>query len=1515
MELQETDRFSIAVIGIAGRFPGAPDVRHFWRNLVDGQEGISFFSDEELSTRGVSSDMYRQPQFVKARPVLDHVERFAASFFGFSPREAVLMDPQQRIFLECAWQACEDAGYAPKHIPGNVAVFAACGLSTYLLDNLVANRHINEQDEAFSVMLGTDKDFIATRVSYKLNLHGPSVTIQSGCSSSLTAVAMAVQSLLTMQCDMALAGGISVQVPQRTGYLYQADGIASPDGHCRPFSASAKGTVFGDGVGVVVLKRLDEAIRDKDHIYASIRGIAVNNDGSAKIGYTAPSVAGQTEVICRSQALAALSADQIGYVEAHGTATALGDSAEVTALTKAFRQTTDRLNFCALGSVKSNIGHLDAAAGIAGFIKTVLMIRHRRLVPTLHFDAPNPAIDFKNSPFYVNTESTPWCHPSGSLYAGVSSFGIGGTNVHVVLGQAPSPQPLPYKRKVQILPLSAASADALEQATQNLAKDLKESTARIEEVAYTLQAGREAFQFRRAIVCDGVDAALQALETRDRTGVFENQAMVRKPNLYFLYPGGGCQYPLMGGDLYQKEPVFRDAVDRCLSLLPETTNYNLRAVLYPLSVDESAKAAMANPAMGLPALFVTEFAITQLLMSWGIEPAGMIGHSVGEYTAACVSGVLSLADTLRLVQLRGGLFESLPKGAMIAVFLPEKDIVQLGLEGVSIAAVNGASHSVLSGSVEAIARCVDLLQAQQIDHRPLHIDVAGHSWMVEPIVEKFRQALMETNFSKPKIPFISNLTGTHIRDWEACSPEYWCRHLRETVRFADGINVLHEDASGIFLEMGPGRGLSTLIKGDARFRKRIAVSALPHALDTDSDAVVLHAALAQLWTSGVGPDWKALHRETPNRVSLASYPFVVDGARYWMSPTVETRSGMHKQTSSKVQYFLPSWRRALSVRGSLEAAAKVQWFILGGPARLVRVVEEKLSEVGRQPVVLTQISYRQGDTCQTKRFDPCSVSDHKNLLAPWATQKTRVSILHLWCCDEVAETSLEGDCYLDSAAAVESLVALVQGLVTLGIEADIAVVTRQGAQVSAAERVDKFKSTLQAAVAAVLQDAEALRCRVLDLDSNALSQDNLANSCSALLAECVNDAKENAVAYRGTQRWVRHFEPISLAGVSKGRVEVRPGVYILLGGLGELGLVLAKALAAPSNVLIFASRGAGSGNERTAQASDAASSLRSAVLDEVRATGCEVAEYSVDVADEESMCTLFENVESRFGPVAGVMHLAGVTGVETLKLISDLTTQEYQRQVRAKVEGSMVLEKVLASRKPDFCALFSSTAAFLGGAGMLAYSVANCFLDNVAVQKASSPTRWISINWDGWATLARSCRSDVHTNLDDHLISREDAVAALGAILHHQIVGQVIVAAGDLNERLAAVVVESAATRRLEKASREKMSLFKAYVAPKSELERAVAQIWADVIGLDRVGIHDNFFELGGNSLTGLRVVAKIKSGLGRELQVTALFEAPTVESLARFISISQSRAYKSDASARGQVRRQMRAKPRSLVN
>ncbi|PAX59717.1 type I polyketide synthase [Brunnivagina elsteri] len=881
MDLTNLD--GVAIIGMVGRFPGAANVDEFWENLCAGVESTTFFKDEALDA-SIEENLHKDPNYVKAKGIIEGAENFDAAFFGISPREAQLMDPQARVFLELAHEALENAGYTPETFAGLIGLYAGSGQNTYFERHICGRPEIVDRLGAFQTMVANEKDYLTTRASYKLNLTGPSISVNTACSTSLVAIAQAFGSLMSYQCDMALAGGISISTPQNSGYLYQEGGMLSPDGCCRPFDAKAQGTMFNNGAGIVVLKRLEDAINDGDRIHAIIRGVGLNNDGAGKVSFSAPSVKGQAQAIQMAQAYAGFEPETITYIEAHGTATPLGDPIEIEALTQAFRAQTDAKQFCAIGSLKGNVGHLIAAAGVAGLIKTVLALKHKKLPPSVNFEKPNPEIDLANSPFYVNTKLVEWQAGETPRRAGVSSFGLGGTNAHVVLEEAPEMEPSSASRPKQMLLLSAKTSTALEKATSNLKDYLqKHPDINLADVAYTLQQGRRTFNHRRALACGDTQEAIAILESLDPNRLVTRQTEVGDRAAVFMFPGQGSQYVNMGRNLYDSEPVFRSAVERCVEILKPLLDRDLREVMYPANGDEeTAQISLRQTIYTQPALFVIEYALAQLWQSWGVKPTATIGHSIGEFVGACLGGVFSLEDALKLVATRANMMWQMPPGAMLSVRLPAAEVEKRLSGELVIAAINGPSLCVVSGTTEAVAAFQQKLEVEEIACRHLHTSHAFHSPMMEPLVEPFAQIVREIKLSPPVISFVSTVTGDWIADEQATDPMYWANHMRATVRFAQAVQTLWQQSDCVLLEVGPRNTTATLARQQVKNPKQqVAIASLASSADDNAEWTAIQQAVGQLWSAGVSLDWESYWaNQKRHRLALPTYPF--ERQRFWL---------------------------------------------------------------------------------------------------------------------------------------------------------------------------------------------------------------------------------------------------------------------------------------------------------------------------------------------------------------------------------------------------------------------------------------------------------------------------------------------------------------------------------------------------------------------------------------------------------------------------------------------------------
>lgn len=1493
------DDLEIAIIGMSGRFPGAKNIDQFWDNLKNSVESITFFTDDELLNAGVAKELLSNPKFVKAGALLGDVDRFDASFFGFSPREAEILDPQQRILLEGAWEALENAGYDPETYQGLIGVYVGAGLNTYML-NLLGDRQVLESNSSLQLALANDKDYLATRISYKLNLKGSSITVQTACSTSLVAVHMACQSLLNYDTDIALAGGVSVRVPHRGGYLYDEGSILSPDGHCRAFDEKANGTVFGNGMGLVVLKRLKHALEDGDYIHAVIKGSAINNDGSVKVGFTAPSVEGQAKVIADALSVAGIDKESISYIETHGTGTALGDPIEIEALQEVFGRTAGIIK---IGSVKTNIGHLDTAAGVTGLIKTVMALKHKQIPASLNFQKPNPQIQFSNTPFEVNTRLIPWEPKAGVRRAGVSSFGMGGTNAHVIVEEAPVRSSEPSKRPYQLILLSAKTGSALGEATDNLVRHLKTSPViNLADVAYTTAVGRRSFTHRRFVVARDAVHTAEMLEALEPLHVQDGMVERRNRPVVFMFSGQGSQYVNMAKELYESEPVFREVVDYCSEYLKPLLDFDLRDVLYPHPGQEQESThRLTETVIAQPALFVTEYALAKLFREWGIEPSAMIGHSVGEFVAACLAGVFSLEDGLTLITTRGRLMQKMESGSMLVVGLSETELtVELEGSGVDIAAVNGSQLCVVSGSTEAVEALATRLTAQGRYVSRLHTSHAFHSSMMEAILEEFASEVGKIQLNKPDIPYISNVTGTWITEEQAIDPLYYAKHLRTTVRFGDGLQVLLRSGDYVLLEIGPGETLTKIAKRSAE-RGRIILSTLRPPTANVSDYQYLFKAVGSLWVAGTSISWKGFYgHEKRHRVPLPTYPF--ERQRYWIDVNpnneyVKVEKG--KKANIKDWFYRPVWKRALPLKVTTRTDLKL-FLLFGDERHVTRLLAERLTGDGyRVLTVIPGEEFAQIDEC-TYVMNPKSYNHYYRLIKYLSEQgQLPEAIVHMWTFMVPPEIDSLG---VGQELGFNSLLYLAQAIGNAGISdnIEISILTDALFDITGSERLVPEKALLIGPAKVIHQEIRNLKCRVLDMEiPDNISDGSEERWIQNLVTELTVPINDRVVAYRGTNRWLQSFEPFPMDG-NDGDLPLRKkGTYLITGGLGGIGLLFAEYLArtVQANLVLLSRSGLPPRetwhallNEPNVD-EDLTKKIQSVLaLEEL---GSEVQVVTADVTDRVTLKRALEQVEQRFGKVNGVFHAAGVPGGGLLAL---KTPEVAQGVLAPKVNGTLLLNELLDMRNLDFFILFSSILSITGGLGQVDYTAANAFLDAFAhMSHARHGMPVMAIDWDSWQIdswqeAAMASMPEIQAQIKElrnrYGIKGEEGVKVMEIALRN-LMPQVVVSTKDLATTIdkhafyteIAIDKESSSNRVYSRQLEEST-----YVAPRNEVEETVASIWQEVLGIEKIGVKDNFIDLGGHSLLAAQLISRMREAFQVDLPLQALFDRPTVEQMSELI-------------------------------
>ena len=1555
----------IAIVGLAARFPGAADAGQFWRNLEAGVESISFLTGEELTAAGVDPKDLSDPLYIPAKGSLDGADRFDAGFFGLTPREAEVMDPQHRVFLECAWEALEDAGCDPRRFGatgvgnggnGRIGVWAGSGLSSYLISNLLppGNQERLENLGALQVLLLNDRDFLATRTSYALDLKGPSASVQTACSTSLVAVHLACQSLFAGECDLALAGGVSISLPLRSGYLYQEGSVSSPDGHCRAFDAAAAGAVEGNGCGIVTLKRLADAVADGDRVYAVLRGSAVNNDGAAKAGFTAPSVEGQADVISEALLMAGVGPETIGYVEAHGSGTPLGDPIEMAALAEAFRSAGNAGNSgaasglpagsCAVSSVKTAIGHCNTAAGVAGLIKATLALVHRTLPPSLHFATPNPQIDFAGGPFYVPTAAAPWERKGAPRRAGVSSFGLGGTNVHVVLEEAPEEEPgdVPA-RPVQLLVVSARSAEALDQAAARLARHLEEArteagleATHLADIAWTLATGRRGFEHRRIAVARDRRGAIHALRTAGATVSGWREA-AGTPPVVFLFPGLGDQYVDMARELYETEPAFRAEIDLCAGKLAPALGVDLRAVMFSAApespkspkpsasgpdlrallrpqgegngeraADDPAEARLRRTLYAQPACFVVEYALGQLLLSWGIVPQALLGYSLGEYVAACLSGSLTLDEALTLVAERARRIEALPGGAMLAVPLAEEEVRALLPEELSLAATNGPHFSVVAGTPEAITELERRLAGRGVTCLRLRTTHAFHSALMEPAVSGFTEWTREVygraggtsgrgGMRPPRIPWLSNVTGGWITATELADPGYWARHMRSTVRFAEGLAELLAEPDRVFLEIGPGSTLGTLVQQHpAAAGHRIAIPTLRRAEEGGSDLEHLLTAVGRLWIAGVEVDWTGFHGgERRLKVALPTYPF--ERQRYWIDPPASaskpTATSGVAGTAGPVAdladwFWVPAWNRVPIAAPAQRLEPGERWLVFLDEGGLGERLAARLR--GQGQTVFTVGSGSGFAELGEGAFavDPGRREDYDSLLKQLGGLDGEIpgKILHLW-----GLTPDEPSFAAAQRMGLLSLTLLAQAIAEVGGTSPIrlGLVANGLAEVLDGDGVHPGKATVLGALKVVRQELTRLAIGAIDviptIDAGpTASEAAVERRIDQLLAEMAGPA-ETVVALRGRQRFVRGFERVRLASHPAAPVLSADGVYLIAGAGDGPGLALAEHLAERVGARVGIVVSSDCTDDRLA-----------------------ALEHQCDrvLVSRSAPAVALAATRARFGRVRGAFWTGGAFTGGLLRLKTAAALHAAIDPVAAGVEA--LLAACRAEPEPPFVVLCSTTAAVTGGLGEIELAAASSYLEALAARGAEGggdvrAVLWDPYQWDGWLVAGAVTgagaagaaggvsAADVEAGLLAHAVRAEQSAAALERLLAHPLSGvsAAIVSSLDLHgiiaetDGITADVLFSQTFSQPGQPKASRPSLRTSYEPPRGELEEQLAALWQDLFGIAPIGRDDSFLELGGHSLLAIQIVTQVKALLGAELPVTALFESPTIAELA----------------------------------
>lgn len=1496
----------IAVIGMAGRFPEADNIDQYWENLMQGKDCISTFSKVDAANEGETADLLNQETYVKAHAYLRNKEYFDATFFNYLPDEAELMDPQVRIYHEVCWEALEDSGYSAGRDRHHIGVFASGSPNPRWILH-AANKNKEGLIDEFTAAHLWDVTFLSSRIAYKLDLKGPTIYTQTACSSSLVAIHQACSSLLLGECNMALAGGACIKNYSKKGYLYQQGMILSRDGKCRPFDENSSGTVAGEGVGVVVLKRLKDAMNDNDRIYAIIKGSAINNDGSGKVGYTAPSVQGQAEVIKGALRMAQLTANKISYVETHGTATQLGDPIEIEALSRVYNKETTR--YCFIGSVKSNIGHLDCAAGVAGFIKTVLAIKNRKIPATLHFNKPNPKIDFKDEVLQVTPTLTGWPDESNILRAGVSSFGIGGTNAHLILEEAPPQQTSGEGRAFQMVAWSAKTKSELEQNGANLLNFLQHNPGvSLPDLEYTMLQRRERFPYRKMLVCKDVPEAIRKIEADE---VNETETIDLQESLQhtiFMFSGQGAQYPRMAYDLYQQEIFFKDTMDECFALAVLYTKHDFKQVW----LGESETNAIRHTEFTQPLLFMVEYAMARLLMHWGIKPDYMIGHSIGEYVAACLSGVFKLEDALRLVIKRGQLMGSLAEGAMLSIQADLPTIAPLlkRISDVELAVVNGTAAIVVAGTDIGVDRLIAALKKMSVNSKKLNTSHAFHSFMMEPILKEFEAEVASVVIQKPSIAYVSNVTGQLVSHDQIGDVAYWSKHLRNTVLFAEGINTLLALGKACCIEIGPGMSLLNHVAGSPyKGKKHTLTNTIRQQYQNIHDTCYLIEKIGKLWLAGITIHWDSFYQgQFRQNLSLPTYSFAktVYTTNFNINKLLDDvdvnnfREVSNELPQVGIDAYLnvSGWKRSIPAPVD-KGDKKRHILIFPGAESTVRLLVEHLINQGHW-VIMVEAASKFLVSGNLMQMNLLSHDHYKKLWSYLGKIGKKID------CIVYAETFTKNpgvneydvienrlsEGYIGFAMLLKSVADFASRN-----KLSISVLTNHLVAVNEDDLLDPLKGTLLGPAKIVPSEISSVQCKVIDwaVPSTAVVEQD--EYMARLVDEIFYECEDPLVAFRLKNRWIQHFEPITELGRVSSEVYIQSGnTYLIVGGLGGMGFAIANDLVLQQKANIIIIHRSDFPKEEVwgdwISSSDLENETREKILRlvEMKSTGCTVILHQMNVSEETAVQWWASDLNASSIKLNGIIWAAGEADYGGV--IQNRKSQDYLRYLQSKVHGILLFEKFLDFKSLDFLALFSSigNTFYQHKFGQVAYNAANEFLENYAVwirQKAGIHA--FAINWCDWLDVGMTYNikkkqmqtassGEINATIE-HAIYPEEGVQLFHSCLHYN-VPVVSVYKGDIRRALRWHKDNVHRVQNEWNASDATMSK----LAKESIKEDALLSVFAKFFGNDRIQVTDDFFELGGDSLKAMSLVGRLNRRFNTQLSIGDLYRFSNVKKLLVYI-------------------------------
>ncbi len=1497
----------IAIIGFSGAFSGSSDIDEYWEKIISGEDCITRLDLESCRNRGISEDIISNPDYIPARGEISQTDKFDPYFFGFSPMDAKFLDPQIRLFVMHCWKALEQSGYIRERNRLSIGLFTGAGANSYLHDNLLRNSDITANYSLWDMMSYGDRKYIASRTAYLLGLKGPVFCLNTACSTSLVSITEACYRLADNRCDLAIAGGCTLHTPESFGYIYSQGTILSPDGRCRAFDKDAAGIVDGSGVGSLVLKRFTDAERDKDNIIAVIKGYSINNDGSRKVGFTAPSVTGQKECIIEAQHMAGITSERIGYIECHGTGTELGDPIELESLKKVFSENSTgitRSDKCYLGSVKANIGHTDTAAGIAGVIKVCRMLQNKLIPPQINYSSPNPKLELESSPFEISKNIIDWKASDNSpLMAGISSFGIGGTNAHIILQEAPqTKKEKPNKAediRINLLCMSAKTEKALNNYKKKLLEYLSSKPdLNISDAAYTLRTAREKFDKRKTVAVCGND--------------FENSIVSsatahsdKGSNTAFMFPGQGSQYLYMMHDLYKASGVFKDVLDECAEFLIRDGFCDIRKILYPeAGKQKEAEALLNNTLYTQPILFSVELALASLWISLGIKPSIMIGHSLGEYTAACIAGIFSTENALKIIKKRAELISSLEEGNMLAVGINSCCAEKYTESHISLAAVNAPKLCVFAGQKDNINTLYTRFAEDNIFCKKINTSHAFHSFMMDQILDEFREFISNIKLNKPSIPFISNISGNQITGEEAVSPDYWTDHIRKTVNFYKGADKLINEDKYILLEVGPGRTLSTLINMNESAADKTIIQSLPEK-DKNS-TLMFYSAVGNMWCLGVEADFEKLDNQQDKFIiPLPTYEF--DLKSYWIKPDTDKQNNIQnqKRNSTNKWFYAPAWKKKQIVANS-HTEKKVKNYLVFTDN--TGISEKLLSKLHSKNIFTVKFEKSFTYNNATKLFTVRSGSK-EDFLKIFKSLKQYNIILNqiiylptLNKYDQDQEKEDQSILYY-MTLCFYNLLYILQGITEVfgNININFTAVSSNIFSVLNTEKIIPYKSIISGIIKCIPIEFSEIQCKIIDIDTTNNSIDLNINS---ILKEFeIPNISSSIIAYRGRSRWFETYEPVELEespDINNTSFK-HGGVYLITGGLSGIGYETAKFLASTYNAVLILTGRTKLPQKDLWNSPDVLTDKhileRIERIKKLEELGAECCIISADISLEKSVKELYEKSITKYKHIDGVIHCAGIPAGQAMFLKQP---EDCEPVFAAKVYGTPLLYKYFAGTKPDFFIVCSSMTAITGGYGQSDYAAANSFIDAFAncIKNKNPEENIISINWSLWKETGMGINTLLPNNMQKEqnerlktAITNSEGIEAFNKIADTKGIPQILVSPFNIESKNN-TETDKKENSNIEISDQtddnffERPDIDSEYDPPQDHEEKILVRIWENVLGIKGIGINDNFFKLGGHSLNVTQVISRLNKEFNTSCSLTVIFENNTVKELAEYIKL-----------------------------